>query len=194
MPEQTQNPWSMFPNMNIDSGIHYGAISQNILDMSVMDAWYENDAIYDDALSEVKNDIQSLFEKIGIRDNDRDFETIREMMLNAFNENWQNDDPQWYYEDSEYSSQYSPSLNCWIITNSPYYTYTRQCSPCVPNAGDLDNPVYLSEIEREKNIRNLGKTYCLPKDFFDCHYAKIPYRYYRVSDDNEVIAPIIEVD
>jgi hypothetical protein len=37
------------------------------------------------------------------------------------------------------------------------------------------------------------KSYCLPKEFFDDEYSKIPYRYYRVDNDKEEIAPIIEV-
>jgi len=39
----------------------------------------------------------------------------------------------------------------------------------------------------------LSITYCLPREFFDSEYSKIPYRYYRVDNDKEEITPIIEV-
>lgn len=63
---------------------------------------------------------------------------------------------------------------CIMITNSEYYTFTRLCSPCVPNAGGLDNP-------DEKGY----KTYCLGHDFFGVEGA--PYRVFRVLDDSEII-------
>ena len=58
----------------------------------------------------------------------------------------------------------------------------------------LDNPVTKEEYEKgDHNAFMYGtkKAYCLPKEFFDEEYAKIPYRYYNVSDDKEVIEPVI---
>jgi hypothetical protein len=56
------------------------------------------------------------------------------------------------------------------------------------NAGDLDSPITLQDYEHEKNIEayGIGKTYCLPEDYFD-EYSPIPYcNYYRVSDNTLV--------
>lgn len=63
---------------------------------------------------------------------------------------------------------------CIMITHSEYYTFTRLCSPCVPNAGNLDSPDEMGY-----------KTYCLGHDFFGIEGA--PYRVFRISDDSEVI-------
>lgn len=177
----------MLSNYDKDIGIHYGAISQNSLCIEAMENWYDHDALYDELLIEVTQIIQRLSEIADIS------EEMKEDILMSFNDNYQNDEPQFYYEDLEYKTEYSHSLNCWIILKSPFYTYCKPCSPCVPNAGDLDNPVRLSDKEREDNIKGYGKTYCLPLEFFD-EYRKIPYWYYRVLDNTEVIEPIIEVD
>jgi hypothetical protein len=87
------------------------------------------------------------------------------------------------------------------VIKSPFYTFARQCSPCAPGAGDLNAPIALDNTERDiPNFYNVFspdnhvKAYCLPIEFFDDQYNKIPYRYYGVTDDKEVIAPIIEVN
>jgi hypothetical protein len=36
-----------------------------------------------------------------------------------------------------------------MVIDSPYYTFTQYCSPCVPGAGNLDN----SSRRRRKNLR-----------------------------------------
>jgi hypothetical protein len=57
-----------------------------------------------------------------------------------------------------------------LVIASPYYTFTRLCSPCVPNAGDLNNP----------NEESGVKTYCLGPDWFDDGVA--PYKVYPVPN------------
>jgi hypothetical protein len=57
-----------------------------------------------------------------------------------------------------------------MVIKAPYYTYCKYCSPCVPGAGDLDNP----EV-------NGVKTYCLGWDFFTDN--KAPYPVYDVKTD-----------
>ena len=64
-----------------------------------------------------------------------------------------------------------------FVTKSPYYTYAQFCSPCVPGAGNLDNP-----MDRESGA---PRTYCLDKSWFED--AKAPYRYWRVKDNTEVL-------
>ena len=61
-----------------------------------------------------------------------------------------------------------------FILKSPYYTFAQFCSPCVPGAGNLDNPM-------PEGI----KTYCLGHDWFED--GKAPYPVYSVADDSEVI-------
>jgi hypothetical protein len=61
-----------------------------------------------------------------------------------------------------------------FILDSPYYTFAQFCSPCVPGAGNLDNP-----------CDDGPKTYCLGSDWFED--SKAPYRVFRVSDNSEVL-------
>ena len=60
-----------------------------------------------------------------------------------------------------------------FILKSPYYTFARFCSPCVPGAGNLDNP------DPEG-----AKTYCLGHDWFEGE--KAPYPVYSVETGEEV--------
>lgn len=173
---------SMFPNMDMDTGIRYGCISQHTVDLSAMDDWYDDDAIYDEIKQEIEEGIE------GVLSNHLDPEDIKDIIsdaLDKFNENYQNDEPAYYYKDEEYSAVYSHSLSCWIIEKSPYYTYCKTCSPCVPNAGDLDSPVtpddYMDEIEKKRTsiYPRFVKAYCLPCGFFDDD--KAPYTYFSVE-------------
>jgi len=168
------NMKDMLPNMNLDTGIHYGCISQNSLNMESMDDWYDKDACYDEIKKEIEDGIEGVLsdylEPVDIQ------ETI-DTAIERFNDSYQNDEPQFYYEDADYSAQYSQSLCCWIISKSPYYTYCKGCSPCVPNAGDLDSPVTPDDYVSNMSVK---RAYCLPKEFFDGEVA--PYEYFEVSD------------
>lgn len=83
-----------------------------------------------------------------------------------------------YIEDKDYTVV-SCLDNDLMVINSPYYTYAQYCSPCVPGAGNIDNPLH-----KDDGI----KTYCLGKDFFD-EYSPLPYVVYRVSDNAVVALP-----
>lgn len=169
----------MLPNMNLDTGIHYGCISQHSVDMSAMDDWYDNDAAYNEIKQEItdglKNLLSDYIDPIDLWD-------ITDEVIDRFNENYQNDEPAFYYESGEYSAEFSHRLVCWIIKKSPYYTYCKGCSPCVPNAGDLDCPVTLDEYNEYKNnvYMPLKRAYCLPDEFFVDD--KAPYEYFEVKD------------
>lgn len=54
------------------------------------------------------------------------------------------------------------------------WTFAQFCSPCVPGAGSLDNPV-----------EDGAKTYCLDHDWFDGGVA--PYPVFRVADDKQMV-------
>ena len=66
-----------------------------------------------------------------------------------------------------------------MVLKSPFYTFAQFCSPCVPGAGSLDNPV-------EEGVR----TYCLGPEWFDGGVA--PYPVFRVSDDSLVESGVRE--
>ena len=61
-----------------------------------------------------------------------------------------------------------------FVTDSDYITYTRECSPCVPEAGDLDNPT-----EPNDGFPCL----CLPPDEYDgIDDAYVPYVIESISE------------
>ena len=74
----------------------------------------------------------------------------------------------WSIDDGEYKV-----CNCLdsdaMILKSPFYTFAQFCSPCVPGAGNLDNP-----------CEDGAKSYCFGHDWFDGDRA--PYTVYRVAD------------
>lgn len=185
----------MFPNMNLETGIHFGCISQNTLDPDVlndliMDA---DDLIYEDYMDEIRSETEDAIkngtlEEVLIRhdlqdDVDADEGTIDDV-LDAANQLYMNDCHQYHYEDSEYILDFSDDMNCIIICKSPYYTYCRGCSPCVPNAGDLDEPVSPEEYEKNKYssmYNSIKRSYCFPNDFFE--NDKAPYEYFKVLQE-----------
>jgi predicted RNA-binding Zn-ribbon protein involved in translation (DUF1610 family) len=79
------------------------------------------------------------------------------------------------YHDSEYDIQDCLDSDL-MVTKSPYFTYAQFCSPCVPGAGNLDNP-----------MPDGVKTYCLGPDWFD-EYDPCPYPIYKVKTGELVLA------
>ena len=80
----------------------------------------------------------------------------------------------WTYDREGYSLCDCLDTDIMVIA-SPFYTRAQYCSPCVPGAGNLDNP-----------CAEGPKSYCLGHDWFDS--GRAPYPVYRVSDDSEVAA------
>lgn len=76
----------------------------------------------------------------------------------------------WSIDDGEYKV-----IDCLdsdaMILKAPYYTYAQYCSPCVPGAGNLDNPV----SDDDGGV----KCYCFGHDWFDGDTA--PYPVYSVA-------------
>ena len=87
----------------------------------------------------------------------------------------------WAYDADGYKLADCLSNDVFVI-QSPFYTYARFCSPCVPGAGNLDSPLDLAHGNID--ITMLPKIYCLGHDWFDD--GKAPYKVFRVSDNSEV--------
>jgi len=62
-----------------------------------------------------------------------------------------------------------------MVTRSPYFTYAEFCSPCVPGAGNLDQP-----------DRAGPKTYCLGYDWFD-EDNPCPYPIYSIETGELIV-------
>jgi hypothetical protein len=184
-------------NYDEKTGIHYGVISPNSICQETLSdlCGKSTDTIYEESKTDFTDSLKNI-----LNDNGFSIGQIDEVLtpaIDCFNENYQNDNHGYEYEDTEYTLHISDDNFGIFVIRSPFYTFTKQCSPCAPGAGDLDSPISKQEYDAgDHNAFMYGtvKAYCLPKEFFDDEYAKIPYRYYRVTDDKEEIAPIIEVN
>lgn len=168
-------------NMNPETGIHFGAISLNSLSG---DSVGEAESIYPEEVEiDCENEscrtsfnvpLSSSGESVTCPQcrhtwelSPYEFDCIEPIGLDLT------------ANDSDYTTEYSESLNCFFVTKSPFYTFARACSPCAPNAGDLDSPC---------DSGNGLKTYCLGYDFFD-EYSPCPYVCYMVKDESRVDPP-----
>lgn len=79
------------------------------------------------------------------------------------------------YGSNGYQLETTNDCTNLFICESPYYTTCLFCSPCVPGAGDLDNPI-------EGGV----KTYCLGHDWYQNDIA--PYPVYSVVTGELVAA------
>jgi len=181
-------------NYDEKTGIHYGVISPNSISQETLSDLIDKstDTIYEESKKEFTDSLRNILNDS--LSNTVDIDEIISLAEDKFNENYQNDYHGYEYEDSEYFLHICDDNFGIFVIKSPYYTYTHQCSPCAPGAGDLNSPITPAEYEKgDHNVFMYGnvKAYCLPKDFFDPEYAKIPYRYYRVDNDKEEIEPVI---
>lgn len=105
-----------------------------------------------------------------------EYDTIKEILEEEFNNHYEADNPDILYESEGYKI-----INCLdtdlMIIKSDYYTFAPECSPCVPCAGNISD---ISEmIEYEK------KTYCLDPSFYSDE-DKPKYKIYEVATDKEI--------
>lgn len=150
-------------NMNPDTGIRYGYISAQSLHPDVVhellygpqavnEAFEESQREYVERarrrweilvkdLADAKIDFPCLV-KMGLQDSDSigisDFD--RDLAEEEHNETYYGDEEiiSGTYEGVNYRSSWlGGALNFWIF-NSPVVTKCGLCSPCVPNAGNLD--------------------------------------------------------
>ena len=114
-------------NVNPETGIRYGVVSMNTLASWVFDEFFHhgtNDS-YEAALKEFKDENPDA--------TDEDIDTFND---------------EYYGEEENYSldkdglklglSYLGGAPLVWVF-QSPHTTRARMCSPCVPNAGDLNN-------------------------------------------------------
>ena len=184
------------PNYDEKTGIHFGVISPNsICQETLQDLCFGSNSIdphYEAGKQEIIDDLKQFCD-----DHYLNFDQIDpDQFIDQFSDRYENSDGQYDYEDKDYTLHISGDNFGIFVIRSPYYTFTKRCSPCAPGAGDLDSPISKQEYDKEDHnafMYGTVKAYCLPREFFDSEYSKIPYRYYRVDNDKEEIAPIIEV-
>lgn len=185
---------SLMPNMDFKTGIHYGCISQHALDQDVLNDLIteSDDLLYDQSKDDFRNDLINAVQKVlddnyieNVRGEDINFDDA----LDEWEESYMNDNHHWYYKDENYILDFSDDLVTVTIIKSPYYTWCKACSICVPNAGDLDSPSdsHTFRIVGDKQVDYYPhsiKTYCFPEEYFDNNRA--PYEYYMVNGDIKV--------
>lgn len=158
------------PNYDKEAGIYYGCISQHTpMPEAVSDIFCGPDArdlsfecAVDEVLSEMKQGVEAFKYVSG---DDVDWDLVKDRIEEDLDPC---DEPTMLYECDGYKISTSAALVCLFVEKSPYFTHAKQCSPCAPEAGDLDNP---SEDGR--------KCYCLGHDWFE--EEKAPYPVFSVE-------------
>jgi hypothetical protein len=165
-------------NMDAKTGIRYGVIKEK----SIEGAWYiDSEPCYfelkcpdcDAELVEFDDEKHGDY-TLRARGSYADFACESCRLAWSSNDACLGEPEYYFYRDERYELE-TILDNCVIVMKSPYYTFTKFCSPCVPGAGDLDSP-----------DPDGVKTYCLGHDWFE--EAKAPYPVYRVQDDARIEA------
>jgi hypothetical protein len=145
-------------NIDTETGIRYGVISQN----AVLQSWADSCVpVYTYFCPECGTVLPSGCHesecptcKKSISEDEFDF-----------------DEPDNYiYESDGYICE-QDSYGDIFILRSPYYTYAQFCSPCAPGACHLENPLPFRH--------NDNKCYCFGHDWFDS--GKAPYDVFNVK-------------
>lgn len=177
-------------NVDKENGVRYGVISMNSINLDCTEDFehdYGKPACPECGLAVTESDDSTLFDNYEFADgeledatvehgndvpawfNHKDFTCMRCKRCFWSDSVYSDESLGWSYDDGDY--QLADCLdNDIFVLKSPFYTFAQFCSPCVPGAGNLDNP-----------IEDGAKTYCLGHDWFDDE--KAPYPVYRVSDD-----------
>lgn len=182
------------PNFDEKTGIRYGVISPHSIssncDYDLYAGPNSTDPYYKSARDDIIGGLNIVFEKAGIWNEEKQND-IRDEILEYFNDHYENPDGQMDYSDKEYDLHVSGDNFGIFVMRSPYYTYCRNCSPCAPGAGDLDSPIDPVNLDLSTLEHISAKTLCLGPEWFDKeddqYSRKIPYRVFRVDNDQEVI-------
>jgi hypothetical protein len=159
------------------------------------------------ALKDFRLDDDDLAELSVIADGDlpaaEKTDAMWDIIEQEFNDHYECDQRSWLWEDEGYQLS-----NCLItdifVGKSPYFTYAPECSPCVPNAGNLDSAFKGKAVPSGEyqgrgedllaEAQSLGwmKTYCLGHDMFEGGNA--PYPVWSVETGKHVVMVETKVD
>lgn len=186
-------------NCDEETGIFYGAISQNSLNSYALDDIYSlgEDRVYEQAKEELRYSLIGWMEENNLlpyseKSREMDINTVFDVVEDLFNERYENDYKKMRFEGDGYIIETMLDNDLCII-KSPYVTFAPPCSPCVPGAGNLDSikadielalPSKNSLVEINRVIRqgygdpSWRITYCLGPDWFDDEKCPYPYTTY----------------
>lgn len=133
---------TMEPNVNPETGIRYGIISANALDPEIIDEIQRTgrDAHWEQRLEELRLETNADVED-GLISED-EFDASLDRRIEECSDRFYDDEPVHKFEIDGVKGQTTwlgGALLVWIF-KSPVISTVRLCSPCVPNAGNLDNP------------------------------------------------------
>lgn len=150
-------------NVDVQTGIRYGVISQN----SVLQAWA------DSAEPEFGEPACPKCGKaVGESDQGKDYHCEACKYSFWSDEAFPDEALGYSYHKDGYSLTDCLDTDIFVL-KSPYFTFAQFCSPCVPGAGNLDTP-----------MPDGIKTYALGHDWFEDGSA--PYPVYSVATGEEV--------
>lgn len=199
------------PNFDEKTGIRYGVISPQSISSWSMDEIYQNgtDPYYENMKKEINDLVDEMISNTNWAISDDAIAGIKDLIMDDLNEGYENPDGAMDYSDNDYDLHVSGDNFGIFVMRSPYYTYCRDCSPCAPGAGDLDYPIGVFPVNGDLNLTvdkesyeafliagdprcyRSGKTLCLGPEWFDTedeqYSRKIPYRVFRVDNDQEVV-------
>lgn len=134
-------------NTNPETGIRYGTIYLNHLDGDTADWLFtegtnvSEEEAYKDAEIEIRAEVAAEIESGEFDDENNDLENEVNWRMQNWSDNCQIDEP--YIEGESEGVKYGIS---WLggapllwVYKSPHITKHGLCSPCVPNAGDLES-------------------------------------------------------
>jgi hypothetical protein len=165
------------PNIDLETGIHYGAISQN----EVLQAWADDsEPVYSDCrfcpdcgeIVTKTNDV-NFDDYEDVTEENKEDEFFCTSCLTGCDEPDYPPQAAYYSYEKDGYAAFCNEHGIIVIEKSPYYTEARECSPCYPNAGDLSTP-----------DKGALKTYCFGYDWFGNN--EYPYPIYHV-DNGELV-------
>lgn len=165
-------------NVDTATGIRYGVISQRSITHEALDDIFfgphSKDLAYENWLEEIKSGVRSALSDFMSA---RHVNNLAEHVLewDGLGDAYNGDEGHPRYDDGDYVIETCLDSDL-VVLKSPFYTYAQFCSPCVPGAGNLDNPI---EEPHASDIR----VFCLGAGWFEGD--KAPYRYWLVEDDKE---------
>lgn len=125
----------MTANINPKTGIRYGVVALHSLQDWVFEEFFHHgkSLTHEAAVEEFKSEFYA--------DNPEATEEEYEEALEEAQQGWEFDEEQYSLEKDgmHLELSYLGGAPIVFVFESPHTAKARQCSPCVPNAGDLDN-------------------------------------------------------
>jgi hypothetical protein len=133
-------------NVNLETGVRYGVIALNNIDSDTAQwLWTEGENISErEALDDLQLDIEEAIAQeiaAGTLDVDTDVDDEARRRFERSCDCLEIDEPhiEGEYDDIKYAISWLGGAPLLWMLKSPHTTYANLCSPCVPNAGNLDS-------------------------------------------------------